>query len=92
MNVTLKKGDGTGGGNKLKPGEWGRDEDGIVFVRCVHEEHTDKRPRIGVIHRGVPDPKYWNIDAEGKVTPSIFFKDSECGWHVFAKLEGWTPA
>lgn len=36
-----------------------------------------------------------DIDPEGNVTPSILCLTStdggatECGWHVFAKLEGW---
>lgn len=31
------------------------------------------------------------IDANGKVTPSIVCPD-ECGWHVQATLEGWAEA
>lgn len=92
MNVILQKGESPQGHlDNLKPSHWAKDEDGLVYVRCPHETHEDKMPRIGVIHRGVPDPKYWNIDSAGNVTPSIFFKDQGCGWHVFAKLEGWVP-
>lgn len=89
MNVVLKKGIISGGCWDLKPSEWGRDEKGNVYVRCPHETHVDKRQRIGRIYTGVLDPKYWNIDDQGNVTPSIFFNDEECGWHVFARLEGW---
>jgi hypothetical protein len=37
-----------------------------------------------------------DIDAAGKVTPSILCRTplddgSECGWHVIATLEGWPP-
>ena len=94
MNVTLPKGDGAKAGALLKPGEWGRDpERGFVYVRCPHpaEAHSDGLPRIGLIHTGKPAERNWNIDAGGNVTPSIYFKSAECGWHVFARLEGWKP-
>ena len=88
-NVTLKKGNAFGGGSNLSPGEWGEDEEGRVYVRCKHDSHVDKRQRIGVIYLGLPDPRYWMIDPHGNVTPSIFFNDPHCGWHIYAKLEGW---
>lgn len=91
MNVTLKKGDASRYGQNLAPGCWGKDEDGCVWVRCPHEDHADKRPRLGIIHVGKPAERNWNIDNQGNVTPSIFFTEAPCGWHVFAKLEGWQP-
>lgn len=92
MNVTLKKWDKAYDRDfQLPAGHWTKDADGMVWVRCPHDEHSDKMPRLGVIHRGKDDPKNWNIDAQGNVTPSIFFNDAACGWHVFAKLEGWIP-
>lgn len=89
--VALAKGDARGGAVKLEPGQWGRDDHGLVYVRCAHLAHTDDRPRVGVIHRGAPHADNWSIDAAGRVTPSIWFKESACDWHVFATLEGWTP-
>jgi len=95
MNVTLLKGDGSKHGDNLKPGEWGITEDGHVMVRCIHE-HADSFPRLGIIRYALgtfakKDTRSWSIDPKGTVTPSIFFKDDECGWHIFAKLEGWVP-
>jgi hypothetical protein len=88
-NVKLKKGDASVSALTLKPGEWGRDEHGRVFVRCWHEIHADRTQRVGMIHDGTPNPKYWTISSAGVVTPSIFFNDEKCGWHVWATLEGW---
>lgn len=91
MNHTLPKGDGSRHGDNLKPGEWGITEDGHIMVRCPHESHSDKLPRFGIIRYAQDDGKRWTIDAAGKVTPSIFFKDEACGWHIFATLQGWAP-
>ena len=94
LALALPKGDGSEHGDNLKPGEWGITEDGHVMVRCPHAEHADKIPRLGII-RYAPgtfagqDTRSWIIDAAGKVTPSILFKDAGCGWHVFATLQGW---
>jgi len=94
MNVTLKKGDGSKHGDNLKPGEWGITEDGHVMVRCGHAEHSDGLPRLGIICYAAGTgseaiKRNWKIAADGRVTPSILFKDDICGWHVFATLEGW---
>lgn len=92
MNVSLPKGDGSKSGDLLKPGEWGITEDGHIMVRCPHAEHSDEIPRYGIIrYAGLPNPRNWSIDADGRVTPSVFFKDAACGWHVFARLLGWKP-
>ena len=39
----------------------------------------------------VEPSKAWQIDPAGNVTPSIWIKNADCNWHVFAKLEGWAP-
>jgi hypothetical protein len=31
------------------------------------------------------------IAADGKLTPSLICPEKGCGWHVWAKLVGWTP-
>ena len=75
----------------LGPGQWFKDEDGNVVVRCGHAEHSDKQPRFGHIH-GRGDGKDWKIAPDGTVTPSVFFRDKACGWHEFVRLEGWEAA
>lgn len=32
-----------------------------------------------------------SIAADGTVTPSVVCHDPECGWHVWARLDGWPP-
>ena len=95
MNVVLPKGDGSRSGDNLKPGEWGVTEDGHIMVRCVHVEHPDGLPRLGIIRYAAgtfagADTRSWAIDALGNVTPSIFSMNNGCGWHVFARLDGWS--
>ena len=69
----------------LKPGEWCIDK-GWVFIRCPHEAHQ----RIGMINEfGKANMKYWQIDGEGKVTPSVWWKGGDCETHIWARIEGW---
>ena len=76
----------------LHSGEWMRDEQGRVFIRCPH-----KHGRVGMITgnlcmlQGHPGRQDWAISAEGKVTPSVHFVDPECGYHEFITLLDWKP-
>jgi len=71
-------------GTHLEPGSWGKDDTGMVWVRCPHAHH-----RVAVIYRGMPNPHFWQIDSDGRVTPSVHFKDPTCGWHKILVLDGW---
>lgn len=83
--ATFKRNPSTSLGD-LNPGEWMRDEQGRVFIRCPH-----KHGRVGML-TGHPEPgKDWNISAEGRVTPSVHFVDPECGYHEFITLMDWKP-
>lgn len=73
-------------GQQLEPGSWGKDDQGMVWVRCPHAHH-----RVGIIYRGMPNPHFWQIADDGRVTPSVHFKDPTCGWHKVLVLDGWEP-
>ena len=73
----------------LGPGEWSVDQDGMVMVRCPHADHVDKRPRVGCIYFGKPCPQNWTIAGDGKVSPSVFFKDANRMFHDYIILEDW---
>lgn len=87
--ISFKKGDGSKSGDLLKPGEWGITEDKFIMLRCPHETHSDDLPRYCLVRSTPNHPKNWVINEKGEVSPSIWFKDPSCGWHDFAKLEGW---
>lgn len=82
MNVILTRAEGY----TDKPGHWWRQEhEGkvAVYVTC---QHGHAYPAMIFGHK---DPaKNWQIDAQGRVTPSIWIK-GDCDWHVFATLAGW---
>lgn len=83
MKVTLKKAESF---ETCKPGEWTKDKQGRVYVMCPHEHGYP-----AMITGQVEPSKAWKIDAAGNVTPSIWIKNADCNWHVFATLEGWIP-
>lgn len=68
------------------PGQWAMDREGRVWVRCPHEHGHG-----AIIHMGRPDPKYWEIRQNGMVSPSVWFRNADCGFHDYITLVGWEP-
>jgi len=56
-------------------------DDVLVSDSEGHAHRITGRYKLGDLDRD------WQVDAEGNVTPSLLC--GRCGWHVFAKLEGW---
>lgn len=63
------------------PGWWPGDRDGqrVIHLRCG----GCKR------HAGTMDNHV--VETDGEVNPSILCPEASCGWHVWGRLEGWTP-
>lgn len=78
-NKVYKK--ATSGSVDMEPETWLMKKTQIL-VTCQHGNCAH------IIGRG--DGKDWNISAEGKITPSLYWKGS-CECHIFLQLEGWVP-
>ena len=72
---------------ELKPGQWIKDSQGQVWLMCPHDHHNGTG-HLSIIY-GRKDGEDWDISAGGTVTPSVHVVMPDCGWHVFAHLEGW---
>ena len=68
------------------PGQWAREEDGRVYIRCPHDHG-----HVAMIHRGQDHPDNWKISADGTVEPSVEYRMDDCGFHARIRLEGWAP-